>query len=101
MRHVVYFFLSLLIWGLVDDFVVNGPQPAPRAAASDDDEYLTGGAVRAPRRLAEAERIQPHAAVLPGDADSKFAGASLHYSGPDLQALDSDSRLYVFMSLQI
>jgi hypothetical protein len=101
MRRAVYLFIGLLIWGLVDDFLVSSPQLTSRAAASDDDEYMGSGAVRAPRRLAEDERIPLRSSVHGGDDDLTFAGASRRFLGPNCQVLDSDSLLYVFMSLQI
>ena len=53
------------------------------------------------KRLAKHEKVQLCAAVLASDGRLTCAEASLVLSHADLQAFASESRLYVFMSLQI
>jgi len=93
--------VGLLFWGLVDDYVVCDLQASPNSSASDDDEYLQGRASRVPQRLAKHEKVQLCAAVLPSDGRLTRAESSLVLSRSDLQAIASESRLYVLMSLQI
>jgi hypothetical protein len=101
MRHIVYVFVALLLWGLADDFLVNGPQASPRALASDDDEYLLTGAKRTPQRMVEQEKSPLCAGVAPTHGCSPLAELSLSFSEPGLRSFCGDSCLYVFMSLQI
>jgi hypothetical protein len=101
MRYIVLLFVGLLFWGLVDDYVVCDLQASPNSSASDDDEYLQGRASRLTQRLAKHEKVQLCAAVLASDGRLTCAEASLVLCHADLQAFASESRLYVFMSLQI
>jgi hypothetical protein len=101
MRYIVFLFVGLLFWGLVDDYVVCGQQLSPTASAADDDEYLHGQAKRMPHRLAEKDKTDLCLAVVPSNGRLTFAESSVVLSFPDLHAFACDSRLYVLMSLQI
>jgi hypothetical protein len=98
MRYIVLLFVGLLLWGLVDDYVVYDLQLSPNASAIDDDEYMHG---QVPQRLAKHEREFLCAAVHLNDGRLTIAEASLVLSCSDLQAFSFNSRQYFFMSLQI
>jgi hypothetical protein len=101
MRRVAFLFVGLLLWGLADDFLVNGLQHSPRASANDDDEYLLTGAKSTSQRLVKEEKAPAYAAVTSTNRRCPLAEASHSFPGLGVRAFSDDSRLYVFMSLQI
>jgi len=101
MRYLAFLFVGLVLWGLADDYLVSGPQVAPRAYASDDDEYMLGKAQRTRQELAEQEKSHFLASTPLFDARLTFAEERLPFLCADLRAFACDSCLYVFMSIQI
>jgi len=101
MRYIACLLVGLLLWNLVDDFLVSDLRESSRALANDDDEYLRTVAKPTAQRLAKQEKTSLCVANLDGAGRATVAGASLSFSCPDLRAFGCVSRLYVFMSLQI
>jgi len=101
MRYFALLLVGLVLWGLADDFLVNGQQVSPRASACDDDEYLLGKAKSSRRDLSADETTPVPACVAFLGTRSGPAEAPLPYSSLHLRAFSSDCSLYVFMSLQI
>jgi hypothetical protein len=101
MRYFAYLLLSLVLWGLADDYLISGQPVSPCASANDDDEYLHVKAPRWRRELAEHERGRLPAFTLLLAAPSTLAEVSLPLSSLQCRVFGPDSCLYVFMSLQI